>query len=49
MKKRLRTTFSTRQYMISKDIELYYYDDANLTGVKSHSHNYYEFYFFLQQ
>lgn len=48
MKKHLRTAFSTRQYMISKDIELYYYDDANLAGVKKHTHDYYEFYFFLQ-
>lgn len=48
MKKKLQTTFSTRQYMLSKDFEIYYYDDAHLTGVKAHSHNYYEFYFFLQ-
>lgn len=48
MKKRLQTTFSTRQYMLSKDFEIYYYDDAHFSGVKTHNHNYYEFYFFLQ-
>lgn len=48
MKKRIQTAFSTRQYMLSKDFEIYYYDDANFAGVKTHSHNYYEFYFFLE-
>ena len=48
MKKRLQSAFSSRQYMISKDIELYFYDDANLSGVENHNHDYYEFYFFLQ-
>lgn len=47
MKKELSTRFSTRQYMRSKDFEIYYYNDRNLTPVKSHTHNYYEFYFFL--
>lgn len=48
MKKNLKTSFSTRQYMLSEDFEIYYYEDANFNSVKSHSHNYYEFYFFLQ-
>lgn len=48
MKKNLQTTFSTRQYMLSKDFEIYYYDDTRLTSVKAHTHNYYEFYFFLE-
>ncbi len=48
MKKRLQTAFSQRQYMLSKDFEIYYYDDAHFSNVKSHDHNYYEFYFFLQ-
>lgn len=47
-KKKLQTTFNTRQYMLSKDFELYYYNDLNFTGTTSHSHNYYEFYFFIE-
>ncbi len=47
MKKNLQTTFSTRQYMLSKDFEIYYYNDQNMTKVRNHIHNYYEFYFFL--
>lgn len=48
MKKSLQTAFSTRQHMLSNDFELYYYSDTNFSGVKSHSHNYYEFYFFME-
>lgn len=48
MKETLQTAFSTRQYMRAKDFELYYYSDHNLSKVKSHSHDYYEFYFFLE-
>lgn len=48
MKKQLQTTFSQRQYMLSEDFEIYYYNDTHFSGVKSHSHNYYEFYFFLE-
>ena len=48
MKKNLQTTFSTRQYMLSKDFEIYYYNDTNLTKVDSHTHDYFEFYFFLE-
>lgn len=48
MKQNLQTTFSTRQYMLSKDFEIYYYDDKHFTGVSSHMHTYYEFYFFLE-
>ncbi|MCR5255025.1 MAG: AraC family transcriptional regulator [Acetatifactor sp.] len=47
MKKNLRTEFIRRQYMLSKDFELYYYSDRNLKNVGDHSHDYYEFYFFL--
>ena len=47
MKKYLRTTFSPRQYMLSKDFEIYYYDDTHMSKIKNHTHNYYEFYFFL--
>ena len=46
--KKYQSIFNPRQYMVSKDFEIFYYDDTNLSNVKSHSHNYYEFYFFLQ-
>ncbi len=52
MKKQLQTTFSTRQYMLSRDFEIYYYndtfEDSHYYGVNSHAHNYYEFYLFLE-
>ena len=48
MKKNLQTRFSTRQYMLSRDFEIYYYKDNTLSGVDSHTHDYYEFYFFLE-
>lgn len=48
MKKNLQTKFSTRQYMLSRDFEIYYYKDQYLSKVKSHTHDYYEFYFFLE-
>ena len=48
MKKKLHSTFESRQYMLSRDFELYYYDDKDLAKVEAHSHNYYEFYFFLE-
>lgn len=46
MKKELRTQFLTRQHMVSKDFEIYYYSDTTLLKVENHAHNYYEFYFF---
>ena len=48
MKKKLQTAFSPRQYMLSQDFELYYYNDHNLSTVNMHTHPYYEFYFFLE-
>ena len=48
MKKNFQTTFNTRQYMLSQDFEIYYYNDHNLSQVNLHSHDYYEFYFFLE-
>lgn len=48
MKKNLQSQFNTRQYMLSKDFELYYYHDTSLKKVDLHSHDYYEFYFFLE-
>ena len=47
MKKQLQTIFSTRQHMLSKNFEIYYYDVAHFSGISNHTHNYYEFYFFL--
>lgn len=48
MNKKLQTTFSTRQYMLAEDFEIYYYNDLHFTGVQNHTHDYYEFYFFLE-
>jgi len=48
MKKELRTEFTSRQYMLSQDYEIYYYSDNTPTRVENHRHDYYEFYFFLQ-
>ena len=48
MRKNLQTTFSNRQYMLSKDFEVYYYNENRFFGVGNHTHNYYEFYFFLE-
>lgn len=48
MRKKLQTAFSTRQYMLTNNFELYYYNDSHFTGVQSHAHDYYEFYFFLE-
>lgn len=48
MKKKLQSQFNTRQYMLSKDFELYYYHDTSLKKVDLHTHDYYEFYFFLE-
>lgn len=47
-KRELQTAFSTRQYMYSQDFEIYYYNDLPLQAVSAHTHNYYEFYFFLE-
>ena len=48
MNKNYKTDFSTRQYMLSKDFEIYYYSDKHLKNMDSHFHNYYEVYFFLE-
>lgn len=47
MKEYLRTAFSPRQYMLSKDFEIYYYDDTHISKMKDHTHTYHEFYFFM--
>ena len=48
MNKNLQSPFSPRQYMLSKDYELYYYNDTYSQKMEDHSHSYYEFYFFLE-
>lgn len=52
MKKNLQTTFSTRQKMLEPDFEIYYYEDTSqdfhYANVNPHTHNYYEFYIFLE-
>ena len=48
MKKNYKTEFLKRQYMLSRDYEIYYYSDKNLENVESHIHQYYEVYFFLE-
>ncbi|MCQ2080650.1 MAG: AraC family transcriptional regulator [Lachnospiraceae bacterium] len=47
MRNELRTDFLTRQYMLSKDYELYYYSDLHAKSGETHTHDYYEFYFFI--
>ncbi len=48
MQKKLQSSFQKRQYMLSKDYEIYYYSDTKLYSVNTHTHDYYEFYFFLE-
>jgi len=48
VRKNYRSAFVTRQHMVSRDFEIYYYSDLNFSGVKKHAHDYYEFYFFLE-
>lgn len=48
MKKNLQTKFSPRQYMLSKDFEIFYYNGHYHSKVANHTHDYYEFYFFLE-
>lgn len=48
MRKSLQSKFNPRQYMLSKDFEVYYYNDNQFSSVSDHTHDYYEFYFFLE-
>ena len=41
-----RSAFNSRQYMLSEDFEVFYYSDIGFKSVGSHSHDYYEIYFF---
>lgn len=48
MQKNLQSKFNKRQYMVSRDYEIYYYNEHYTSQVESHAHAYYEFYFFLE-
>ena len=48
MRKSLQSKFNPRQYMLSKDFEIYYYNDSQFSSVSDHTHDYYEFYFFME-
>ena len=48
MKKKLRSEFNSRQYMLSKDFEVYYYSDLHFSSVGKHSHAYTEVYLFCE-
>ncbi len=48
MKIKLRSAFNTRQYMESRDFEAFYYSDLHFLPPGDHTHNYYEFYLFLE-
>ena len=48
MKGNLRSAFNTRQYMQSKDFEAFYYSDLNFQTLPADTHDYYEFYLFLE-
>lgn len=45
MAKNLQTKFSTRQYMLSRDFEIYYYNEPASEKVSIHSACYYDFIF----
>lgn len=48
MKQTLRSAFNARQYMQTRDFEVFYYSDLHFKAVGSHAHNYYEFYLFAE-
>ena len=48
MKNRLRSSFNTRQYMVSSDFEVFYYSDRNFKTLSPHAHDYYECYLFIE-
>lgn len=45
---RLQSRFSQRQYMRAKEFEIYYYDEIPESRIREHTHDYYEFYLFLE-
>lgn len=48
MAQKYRSSFNPRQYMNARDFEVFYYSDTHFQSVGSHSHDYYEFYFFAE-
>ncbi len=48
MKNRLRSSFNTRQYMVSSDFEVFYYSDRDFKTLSPHAHDYYECYLFIE-
>ncbi len=48
MKNKLRSSFNSRQYMLSSDFEVYYYSDRNFKTLPPHGHDYYECYLFIE-
>ncbi len=48
MKGNLRSAFNTRQHMESRDFEAFYYSDLHFQPPAVHTHDYYEFYLFLE-
>ena len=48
MKNKLRSSFNSRQYMLSSDFEVYYYSDRDFKTLSPHAHDYYECYLFLE-
>ncbi len=48
MKNKLRSSFNTRQYMVSSDFEVFYYSDKGFKTLSPHAHDYYEFYLFAE-
>ena len=48
MKKKLRSEFNSRQYMLASDFEIYYYSDLHFSTVGRHSHAYTEVYLFCE-
>ncbi len=47
MKQPYYSPFTSRQYMLSEDFEIFYYSDTGFRSVSPHTHDYYEFYFFV--
>ena len=48
MKGKLRSDFNSRQYMLARDFEVYYYSDLHFSSVGRHSHSYTEVYLFCE-
>ena len=48
MKNKLRSSFNSRQYMLSSDFEVFYYSDRDFKTLSPHAHDYYECYLFIE-